>query len=244
MVALTATLLLRDLKILSTKYLSHPVFLRGSVDRPNIRLTVAKYNCKRRKLRKGETARGECWKSAASDLAKCIRTSFAIIYMDFTSEVKEMTESLSMEHELECRSFYSKNMKLEKKMKIMEEFSKQEFQVLCATESYKVGIHNPHVEFVARVGCMRNMSVLLQEFGRASHGEDRSSEGILLFNESKDDQRLAYWVKGCGEEDMARMKNNYAQCWQWIYCIYTGDCLREALLEYYSEGNYLVNHTF
>ncbi len=105
-VALTATLLPRDLEILSTEYLSLPVSLRGSVDRPNIRLSIAKYACKRKKLRKGEIARG---------------------YMDLTSEDKEMTEFLSMEHKLECKSFYGKNMKLEQKTKIMEEFSNQGF---------------------------------------------------------------------------------------------------------------------
>ena len=66
-VALTATFLSIDLEILSTNYLSHPVFLGATVDRPNIRIIVAKYTNKRRKLRKGETARGECRKSTTSD---------------------------------------------------------------------------------------------------------------------------------------------------------------------------------
>ena len=55
-------------------------------------------------------------------------------------------------------------------MKIMEEFPNQQFQVLHATESYEVGIHTP-VQSYARVGCMRNMGVMFQELGKASHGK-------------------------------------------------------------------------
>ncbi len=126
----------------------------------------------------------------------------------------------------------------------MEAFCNQEFHVLCATESYEVGIHNPHIEYVTRVGCLPNIGVLLQEFGRAGHVENCSSDGLLLFNENKDDKRLGYWIKGCSEADTKRIKEDYASCWQWIYCIYTGDCLRQAMLQYYSEGNYTISILF
>eukprot|EP00794_Sanderia_malayensis_P000732 gene732-13_t len=181
-------------------------------------------------------ANSECWKSAAKELARWIQVCFAIVYMDFTNKVKELSETLSMEHALDCRSFYGKNMTLDQRMDTMKAFCNQEFQVLCATESYEVGIHNPQVEFVARVGCMQSISVFMQELGRAGRTDDHSSDGLLLFNESKDDQRLGYCVKGCGEADTERIKSDYADCRQWIYCIYTGDCLSEALLQYYSEA--------
>eukprot|EP00794_Sanderia_malayensis_P001701 gene1701-1895_t len=96
-------------------------------------------------------------------------------------------------------------------------------------------LQNPQVEFVARVGCMQSISVFMQELGRARRTDDHSSDRLLLFNESKDDQRLGYCVKGCGEADTERIKSDYAECRQWIYCIYTGDYLSEALLRYYSE---------
>ena len=45
---------------------------------------------------------------------------------------------------------------------------------------------------------MRNLSVLIQEFGRAGRSGN-SANGFLLVNESKDDQRLAYWTKNCSK---------------------------------------------
>jgi len=113
--------------------------------------------------------------------------------------------------------------------------------VLCATESYEVGVHNPHDDFVARVGCMRNMNALLQEFGRAGRSEGNGADGLLLINEHKDDQRLGYWIKGCNTSDTERIKKEYEECWKWMYSTYTGDCLRTELLKYYNEEPVSVN---
>lgn len=38
---------------------------------------------------------------------------------------------------------------------------------MVATEAYEVGVHNDHVNKVYRIGTPRNLTVLLQEFGRA-----------------------------------------------------------------------------
>eukprot|EP00794_Sanderia_malayensis_P013270 gene13270-14637_t len=128
-------------------------------------------------------ANSECWISATKELARWIQGCFAIVYMYFTNKVWEMSKTLWMEHALHWKSFYSKNVILDQRMHTMKAFCNQEFQVSCATESYEVGIHNPHVEFVARVGCMRSISVFMQELGRAGRTDDHSLEGLLLFNE-------------------------------------------------------------
>lgn len=52
-------------------------------------------------------------------------------------------------------------MLIEQKRTVLEEFNQQQFQVLSATESYEEGLHNSLVELVDRVGCMRNINVLL-----------------------------------------------------------------------------------
>ena len=86
---------------------------------------------------------------------------------------------------------YHGRLSSEMKSKVDNEFRSKEFQVLVATEAYEVGTHNPYVNLVLRVGCMRNVAVLVQEFGRAGRNND-SSDGIILANESIDDQRLIY----------------------------------------------------
>ena len=44
--------------------------------------------------------------------------------------------------------------------------------MLVATEAYEVGTHSLHVTLVFAVGCLRNVGVLVQEFGRARRHDD------------------------------------------------------------------------
>ena len=61
--------------------------------------------------------------------------------------------------------------------------------------------------------------------------------GLLMVNEHRDDQHLGYWLVGCDTSDVTRIKQEYQECWKWIYSIYTGDCLRQEILKYYDEYN-------
>ena len=102
--------------------------------------------------------------------------------------------------------------------------------MLVATEAYEVGTHSPHVNVVFCIGCMRNLAVLVQEFGRAGRNGD-ASDGFLLVNESKDDQRLIFWTMNSSIDELQRQKNDYESAWKWIYGIRTGQYLRESLLK-------------
>ena len=116
--------------------------------------------------------------------------------MDYRSDIELMTSSLKLQIGNDnVRSFYGKGMTHDAK-KTDTDFRSKEFQVLVATEAYEVGTHSPHVDNDFRVGCMRNLSVLIQEFGRAGRGGS-TADGFLFINEAKDDQRLAFWTKNC-----------------------------------------------
>lgn len=55
---------------------------------------------------------------------------------------------------------------------------------------------------------MRNLSVIVQEFGRAGRsGND--ADGFFLVNESKDDQRLNFWTQSCSKTEEKRMKDEF-----------------------------------
>lgn len=81
---------------------------------------------------------------------------------------------------------------------------------------------------------MRNLSVLIQEFGRAAQSGN-NGDGFLLINESKDDQRLALWTKNCSKEEEEKIKAEFQQSWRWIYNIYSGRCLRQELIGIFGE---------
>jgi ATP-dependent DNA helicase RecQ len=234
--ALTDTLGNASINKLCKDYLNLPVLIKASVNRKNIKLNIGNYQAQR-KNKKANNGDGmiETWDSLSDSLIRRIGDSYAIVFMDFANEVKDFSSCLKKKSDIEIMSFYGKGMTKTEKAKVVQDFNNQKFQVLCATESYKVGVHNPHVDFVVRIGCMRNMNVLLQEFGRAGRGEENSAVGQLLVNEHKDDQRLGYWLKGCDTADRNRITNDYMACWKWIYSIYVGNCLCDGILKYYEE---------
>ena len=67
--------------------------------------------------------------------------------------------------------------------------------VLVATESYELGVDNPNINEVIRIGCPCNIRVLLQELGRAGRKPGSVVTGALLFNEVIDDKRLGLWLR-------------------------------------------------
>jgi len=103
-----------------------------------------------------------------------------------------------------------------------------------ATEAYEVGTHSPHVNIVFRVGCMRNIAVLMQEFGSAGRN-DNASDGFLMVNEYKDDQRLVFWTKSCSAQELQKKKNDYEVAWKWIFGVHTGLCMRQSLLKHFED---------
>jgi len=57
---------------------------------------------------------------------------------------------------------------------------------------------------------MRNIAVLVQEFGRAGRNDD-ASDGFLLVNKRKDDQRLIFWTKASSTDELEHQKKAMKQ---------------------------------
>ena len=197
--ALTATLSKGQLQSLCVDYLRNPVLIKSSINRSNIKLNIKSYvhTKKSTSSTDGNSSSKEgIWCACATDIKNITGDEYAIIFMDFRSDVELMTSSMRLQvGEENVRPYYGSGMTHDVKKKNDTDFMGNEFQVLVATESYEVGTHSPHVDNIFRVGCMRNLSVIIQEFGRAGRSGN-SADGFLLINELKDDQRLAFWTKG------------------------------------------------
>ena len=163
------------------------------------------------------------WHDLAKELVGTIHDDYAIVYMDFKVDVERFVKGLINTGLHNVKTYHGK-MSSEMKSKVDNEFRNKEFQVLVVSDAYEVGTHNPHVNLVFRIGCMRNIAVLVQEFGRAGRNNN-SSDGIILVNESVDDQRLIYWTKGCLGNEIASKKAEYEKCWKWLYGLQAGTCL-------------------
>ena len=121
-------------------------------------------------------------------------------------------------------------------------FQQGETSVLVATESYKLGVDNPNVNQVIRIGCPRNLGVFLQEIGHAGRKPDYTAQGMLLFNEYVDDKCLGQWLKaalGSSAKDpkvkavKLEISFTYTQAWRFVYSICNGKCLLQALACFY-----------
>ena len=117
-------------------------------------------------------------------------------------------------------------MALEDRMSAENRFLKGDTSVLVATESFELGVDNSRVSQVVRIGCPRNLGVLLQEFGRAGRKEGMVAKAFPYFNEYIDDKSLGLWLKSlldCTTSDEAHeatkseVIQSYAKAWQFIY---------------------------
>ena len=100
------------------------------------------------------------------------------VYADFTKEVKEIAQAIEEESAVSCRTFHGK-MSDESKDLTLREFLDANIPILVATESFEVGVSNPLVDIVLRIGCMRNLNVLLQEFERCGGGRGSTSDMLV-----------------------------------------------------------------
>ena len=228
---LTATLNDHHLRTLCSEHLRKLVLIRSSVNKKNIKLNIGKYVFKNKK------SISDPWESVARQIASIVNEEYAIVYMDFKKDVEVMVKSLK-EAGIQDVKAYHGSLQHQQKAQIDREFREKEFQILVATEAYEVGTHSPHVNIVFRIGCMRNVAVLVQEFGRAGRNND-ASDGFLLLNENKDDQRLIFWTTSNSSEEFKLQKNDYEAAWKWIYGVHCGLCLRQSLLKNFEEVDVL-----
>ena len=150
--------------------------------------------------------------------------------MDFKKDVELLLSCLKESNKHDARAYHGGLSNLEK-MTVDSQFRNKDFQLLVATESYEVGTHSPHVHSVVRLGCMRNLGVLIQEFGRAGRGGEQA-DGYLWFT---------YWTKGCSTEEVASIKKSYEDSWRWIYGVYNRVCLRESLRRSYEDTTVILD---
>jgi len=161
--AVTATLDESQLQELCSTCLRLPILVRGSIDRKNTKINISDYKYNNR------VAKDDRWLKTAEQLKSIINDDYAIVYMDFKKDVDLMVNLLTKLEMYDVKAYHG-GLTAQQKRKIDIDFRAKTFQVLVATESYEVGTHSPHVDIVIRVGCMRNISVLMQEFGRAGRG--------------------------------------------------------------------------
>ena len=86
-----------------------------------------------------------------------------MVYLDFVNDVDEVTDILCQGG---CKvGKYTGQMSIDDRQQADRKFLAGDLTVLIATESFELGVDNPNITQVIRIGCPRNLGVLLQELG-------------------------------------------------------------------------------
>ena len=119
------------------------------------------------------------WADSINKIESLFKDHSTVLYLDFAKDVKEITDILKQKNIKAGRYTGQISVSDQKKADVM--FQQGETSVLVATESYELGVDNPNVNQVIRIGCPRNIGVFLQEIGRAGRKPDYTAQGMLLF---------------------------------------------------------------
>lgn len=97
--------------------------------------------------------------------------------------------------------------------------------MLVATKAFGIGVNIPDVRHVIQIGMPENLSLWVQELGRA--GRDGSMAYVTIFvSENTDLKRLSFWTKQNSEKECAARFEDFLSA-------FSGHCLRAYLLEYF-----------
>ena len=124
------------------------------------------------------TGNPEKCRTLADALAKLISSRKTIVYVDFVRHVAPLTIALR-ECGTEAAGYHGKNLSTHDKKKILSRWRSNELQVVVSTKAFGMGINQPDVELVVRIGCPPSLEDWVQEFGRAGR-DGRNAEGMCV----------------------------------------------------------------
>ena len=117
----------------------------------------------------------------------------ALVYLNYVRDVEQVVDVFQNSGVKACK--YTGKMSVNDRSESEKSFRKGCSSVLVATESFELGVNNPNIAEVIRIGSPKSLGVLLQEFGQAERTAGMVANAYLFLNETVDDKRLELWLK-------------------------------------------------
>lgn len=150
----------------------------------------------------------------ASQVTPLLTDSKAIVYVDFVQDVSPLAISLRQAGLKSC-SYHGDKMTAHDKMMALESWARGEVQVMVCTSAFGMGIDQPDVDKVIRIGVPPSLEQCVQEFGRAGR-DGRQCQGIIFFHES-DLQHAKFWCEGENPDRQLQILTEFQASWRYMY---------------------------
>ena len=123
-------------------------------------------------LHAGDSRRITYWAETVAPLL----SGRCIVYVDFVEDVAPLMIRLSEEHGLKAASFYGRGLSGHDKDQLLKSWREGLIQVMVATKAFGLGVNQPDIEVVVRIGVPPTLEELIQQFGRAGR-DGRAAKG-------------------------------------------------------------------
>ena len=195
--------------------LHHPAIIRGTIYRPNLKITV------QQRLKKGYDA-------LKSFLAER-RDARGIIYMSSRAKCEEL--SLYLNQNGFSSNYYHAGMDIYERNKVFETFVRDQFNIMVATIAFGMGIDKSDIRFVVHMSMPKTLENYYQEIGRAGRdGED--ADALMLFS----GEDMVYAKMRLEEIENPSYRRNLTEKLAILYrYITTEECRHQFIARYFED---------